>query len=39
MVYEHLNHAYMVLKNVKNNKKIADLHWYMYLTLYCMFKN
>ena len=39
MAYEHLNHAYIVLKKVKNNKKIAVLHWYTYLTLYRMFKN
>ena len=23
MAYEHLNHTYMILKNVKNNKKFA----------------
>ena len=36
MAYEHLNHAFMILKNVKN---ITVLHWYTYLTLYHMFEN
>ena len=35
MAYEHLNYAYMILKNVKNIKNIAVLHWYVYSILYC----
>ena len=34
-LHEHLNYAYMILKNVENIKKIDFLHWYSYLTIYC----
>ena len=39
MAYEHLNHADMILKNVKINKKIVVLQWYTYLIPYHMFEN
>ena len=34
-----LNHTYIIQRNVRNNKKIAVLHWYTYLTSYCTFEN
>ena len=38
-LYEHLNYAYMILRNVKNIKKIVLLHWYLCLTVYCYQRN